>query len=73
MEGDSMLDVIQDFFRNFAAEHPAWNFVFFFDERQWGKVVSGLWMTIKLSVVCVVFSVIIGIAGPSVAAADRGT
>ncbi|SNS85245.1 amino acid ABC transporter permease [Antarctobacter heliothermus] len=58
-----MLDAFQDFFRAFAADHPAWNFVFFYEERQWGQVISGLWMTIKLSVVCVIFSVIIGIVG----------
>ena len=58
-----MLDAFQDFFRALAADHPTWNFVFFYEERQWGQVISGLWMTIKLSIVCVIFSVIIGIVG----------
>jgi polar amino acid transport system permease protein len=58
-----MLDAFQDFFREMAAEHPRWNFIFFYEERQWRKIVSGLWMTIKLSVICVILSVVIGIAG----------
>jgi len=58
-----MLEGFSDFFRQFAAENPTWNFIFFYEERQWNKVVSGLWMTIKLSIICVIFSVIIGIVG----------
>lgn len=58
-----MLEAVQEFFRQFAADHPTWNFIFFYDERQWSKVVGGLWMTIKLSAVCIVFSVVIGVAG----------
>ncbi|MGI9494075.1 MAG: amino acid ABC transporter permease [Geminicoccaceae bacterium] len=34
-----------------------------YDERQQGKVLAGLWMTIKLSVLCLIFSVIIGLIG----------
>ena len=66
-----MLEAIQEFFRQYAADHPTWNFIFFYEERQWGKVVSGLWMTIKLSVICVIFSVIIGIAGAAMQGANN--
>jgi len=58
-----MLDAFTEFFRQLAADHPTWNFVFFYEERQWNKVVSGFWLTIQLSIACVIFSVIIGIAG----------
>ncbi|MEM9631653.1 MAG: amino acid ABC transporter permease [Pseudomonadota bacterium] len=58
-----MLDTVQEFFRQMAADFPTWNFVFFYEGRQWDKVVSGLWMTVKLSVVCIIFSVIIGVVG----------
>lgn len=34
-----------------------------YDDRQQGKVLAGLWMTIKLSVLCLIFSVIIGLVG----------
>jgi len=58
-----MLEQFQDFFRSLAENHPTWNFIFFYQERQWDKVVSGVWMTVQLSVVCVVLSVAIGMAG----------
>lgn len=58
-----MLEFIQEFFREIAANNPTWNFIFFYEELQWNKVIGGLWMTIKLSIVCVLFSVIIGVAG----------
>ncbi len=58
-----MLTAFQEFFRQLAADYPTWNFIFFYNERQWDKVVSGLWMTVRLSVACVIFSVIIGIVG----------
>lgn len=58
-----MLEAFQAFFRDLAQTHPKWNFIFFYDPVQTERVVSGLWMTVQLSVVCVVLSVIIGIIG----------
>ena len=58
-----MPEVIQEFFRALAAVHPTWNFIFLYNEVQGGKVLSGFWVTIKLAVICVIFSVVIGIAG----------
>ena len=37
--------------------------MFLYDERQFGKVASGLFLTVQLSVACVIFSVIIGVVG----------
>lgn len=58
-----MLESLQDFFRGLAESYPTWNFIFFYEERQWAKIVGGLWMTIQLSIFCVIFSVVIGIVG----------
>ncbi|MBT3206060.1 MAG: amino acid ABC transporter permease [Gammaproteobacteria bacterium] len=58
-----MIEIIQQFFREIADSYPTWNFIFFYDELQWSKIVGGLWMTVKLSVVCVILSVVIGVAG----------
>lgn len=58
-----MLDAFQAFFRDLAQTHPKWNFIFFYDPVQTDRVLSGLWMTVQLSVVCVILSVIIGIVG----------
>ena len=54
---------MEDFFRQLADDAPRWNFIWMYDDRQQGKVLAGLWMTIKLSVLCLVFSVVIGLLG----------
>lgn len=58
-----MVDLIADFFRNLADTYPKWNFIFFYEVKQWERVVSGLIVTIQLSVLCVILSVVIGIVG----------
>ena len=37
--------------------------IFFHDPVQWERVVSGFWVTVQLSVACVIFSVVIGVVG----------
>jgi polar amino acid transport system permease protein len=54
---------MEDFFRELAADAPRWNFIWMYEERQQNKILAGLWMTIKLSVMCLIFSVIIGLVG----------
>lgn len=54
---------MEEFFRELAADQPRWNFIWMYEDRQQGKILSGLWMTIKLSVLCLIFSVIIGLVG----------
>ncbi len=58
-----MLEVITEFFIQFADQHPRWNFIFFYDARQWNRIVSGFQYTVWLSVACLIFSVIIGVVG----------
>jgi polar amino acid transport system permease protein len=58
-----MIELVQEFFRDMSANHPTWNFIFFYDQSQTDKVLSGLWMTVKLSVICIVLSLIIGVVG----------
>lgn len=55
--------VIADFFRQVADDYPRWNFIWLYDEGEAGRMLSGLMMTIRLSVFCLIFSVIIGIVG----------
>ena len=54
---------MEDFFRELAAVAPRWNFIWMYEERQQNKILSGLWMTIKLSVMCLFLSVLIGLVG----------
>ena len=58
-----MLDAFTEFFRHMADEYPRWNFIFFYDERQFDRIVNGIKYTLILSVACVLFSVIIGVVG----------
>ena len=58
-----MLEAIQGYFRTLSETHPKWNFIFFYDPVQTARVLDGLWMTVQLSVVCVILSVVIGILG----------
>jgi len=53
----------QQYFFDLAQEYPKWNFIYLYDPTQTDRVISGLWMTIQLSVICVISSVIIGILG----------
>ena len=54
---------MEDFFRQLADDTTRWNFIWMYDERQQGKVLSGIWMTIQLSIACVILSVVIGVVG----------
>ncbi|WP_285672615.1 amino acid ABC transporter permease [Paralimibaculum aggregatum] len=58
-----MMDAVAEYFRELAEIAPRWNFIWMYDERQQGKILSGLWMTVQLSVACVAFSVVIGLVG----------
>ena len=58
-----MLESVSQYFQEMAASHPTWNFVFVYQEYERERVIAGIWMTIKLSVICVVFSVVIGVVG----------
>ena len=57
------MNAFQQYFYDLAQDHPKWNFIFFYDPVQTDRVLTGLWTTIQLSVVCVILSVIIGLVG----------
>ena len=58
-----MIEFIRQFFLDLYEVAPRWNFIFFHDKTQWDRVVEGFWVTVELSILCVIFSVIIGIVG----------
>jgi len=57
------MNAFQQYFYDLAQTHPKWNFIYLYDPTQTDRVIEGLWMTIQLSVVCVILSVIIGVIG----------
>jgi len=58
-----MLETFIEFFRQLADDYPRWNFIFFYEPRQWARIVKGLQYTLGLSIACVLFSVVIGVVG----------
>jgi len=58
-----MPEAISHFFLELYKSDPKWNFIFFYDPVQMDRVIEGFWTTIELAVVCVLFSVVIGIVG----------
>ena len=57
------MNAFQQYFYDLAQEYPRWNFIYFYDPTQTERVIDGLGMTVQLSVICVIFSVIIGVIG----------
>ncbi|WP_025769348.1 amino acid ABC transporter permease [Thioalkalivibrio sp. HK1] len=57
------MDLLADFFRQIAEDHPRWNFIWMYEPVQQGKVLSGIWMTIELSIACLALSMVIGVVG----------
>jgi len=58
-----MLDAFTQYFVELADNYPRWNFIFFYEPRQWARIVKGLQYTLMLSFACVILSVIIGVVG----------
>jgi len=56
------LDAIYDWFRQFYQDTGI-NLTFIYDSFDRNRLIDGFWMTVKLSVVCLVLSVVIGIIG----------
>ncbi len=57
------MNSFQQFFYDLAQTHVKWNFIFFYEPLQFERLLTGLWVTVQLSVVCVILSVIIGLGG----------
>ncbi len=58
-----MIESIQLYFRELADTYPKWNFIFFYEPIQFDRLTTGLWLTLELSVICVVLSIVIGLVG----------
>jgi len=57
------MNSFQQYFYDLAQTHPKWNFIYLYDPTQTARVVEGFWMTLELSVICVILSVVIGVVG----------
>ncbi|MDH3694519.1 MAG: amino acid ABC transporter permease [Gammaproteobacteria bacterium] len=57
------MQFIADYFRQLAEDHPRWNFIFLYDPTEIERVLTGIKVTLILSVACVILSLIIGVVG----------
>ena len=57
------MEFIAEFFRQIAEDYPRWNFIWMYQPVQQSKILSGIWMTIQLSLACLVLSMVIGVIG----------
>ena len=48
------MNSFQQYFYDLAQTHPKWNFIYLYDPTQTDRVIEGLWMTLELSVICVI-------------------
>jgi polar amino acid transport system permease protein len=56
------MEFIADWLRSLYTDYDI-NFVHFYDENERTRLLRGMWMTIKLSVLSIILSIIIGIIG----------
>ncbi len=57
-----MLEQIAPFFQNLY-EETGWNFVIFYEEYEYDRFIEAVWVSLKLIVACLIFSLVVGIVG----------
>lgn len=57
------MNAFSEYFRDLAERSPRWDFIWLYDGSAADRILSGLWVTIQLSVICVIASLVIGFAG----------
>jgi len=58
-----MFESIPEYFRQLAETSPKWNFIYLYDPTQAARIWEGLGVTLELALLCVIFSVVIGVVG----------
>ena len=53
----------EQFFIELADTNPKWNFVYFYQDVERSRIITGIYYTIGLSILTVLFSVVVGLAG----------
>ena len=57
-----MLEEIAPFFQNLYDE-SGWNFIIFYEEYEYDRFIEAVWVSLKLIVACLLFSLVVGIVG----------
>ena len=53
----------EQFFIELADTNPKWNFVYFYQDVERSRIITGIYYTIALSILTVFFSVVVGLVG----------
>ncbi len=56
------MELFVNFFQNLY-DTTGWNFVIFYDGYEWARFIAAVWVTIKLIVACLIFSLVVGVLG----------
>jgi polar amino acid transport system permease protein len=56
------VELFAGFFQNLY-DTTNWNFVIFYDDDEWLRFIDASWITIKLIVACLIFSLVVGVLG----------
>jgi len=56
------MELFANFFQNLY-DTTNWNFVIFYDGYEWARFINAVWVTIKLIVACLIFSLVVGVLG----------
>ena len=53
----------EQFFIELADTNPKWNFVYFYQDVERSRIITGIYYTIGLSILTVFFSIVVGLVG----------
>ncbi len=56
------MELFAEFFRELY-DTTGWNFVVFYEQYEYDRFLQGMWTSFKLIIACLIFSVVVGIAG----------
>jgi len=57
-----LLEQIAPYFQNLY-EETGWNFVIFYEQYEYDRFIEAVWVSLKLIVACLIFSLVVGIVG----------
>ncbi len=56
------MELFADFFRELY-ENTGWNFIFLYEQYEFDRSLEGMWVSIKLIVASLIFSLVVGVIG----------
>ncbi len=57
-----MLDAIAPFFKSLY-DDTGWNFIIFYEQYEYDRLIEGIWVSIQLIIASLIFSLVVGVVG----------